>query len=284
MPKISSLEFDVYRKYIFEISGITLGDGKEYLVETRLNPLLNKFGCVSFSELYYKAKREKAIEEEIVDAISTNETSFFRDILPFELIQYKILPDLIDKRSRALSPLQKIPIRIWSAGCSTGQEIYSIAFTLETLGLDERKYDIRLYGTDVSNAAVAKASYGLYTSFELSRGLSREQIEKYFDPVDANSWKVKDQYRWLASFETNNIFDVAFSNDSFDIVFCRNVGIYFAPEDRKRMYRKLSNVLISDGYLIIGSTESLTYNTKLFVPKKYLRTVFYQPNPDAPEL
>lgn len=281
MPKISSLEFDVFRKFIFEISGITLGDGKEYLVETRLNPLIKQLGCVSFSELYYKAKRDKALEEEIIDAISTNETSFFRDVLPFELLQYKVIPDLIDKRTATISPMKKIPIRIWSAGCSTGQEIYSIAFTLEAIGLDARKYDIRLYGTDVSNAAVAKASYGLYSNFELSRGLSRQQVEKYFDRVDDHRWKVKDQYRWYASFETNTIFDAAFGRNSFDIVFCRNVGIYFAPEERKRMYRKLSDVLTSDGYLIIGSTESLTYDTKLFVPKKYLRTVFYQHNPDA---
>ncbi|MDY6906013.1 MAG: protein-glutamate O-methyltransferase CheR [Thermodesulfobacteriota bacterium] len=281
MPKISSLEFDVFRKYIFEISGITLGDGKEYLVETRLNPILRKLQCVSYSELYYKAKRDKQLEEEVVDAISTNETSFFRDILPFELLQYKIIPDLIDKRTASTRMMKKIPIRIWSAGCSTGQEIYSIAFTLEAIGLDSRKYDIQLYGTDVSNAAVAKASYGLYSNFELSRGLSRQQVEQFFDRADDHNWKVKEKYRWLASFETNNIFDVSFGHNSFDIVFCRNVGIYFAPDDRKRMYQKLCDVLTRDGYLIIGSTESLTYDTRLFIPQKYLRTVFYQPNPDA---
>jgi len=279
MAKITHIEFKVFSKYIFDVCGISLKEGKEYLIETRLSPLLEKHGCVSFSEIYYKAKRDKDLEKEIVDAISTNETFFFRDVTPFEVLQHKILPDLIDKRGRSLRPGGRIPIRILSLGCSTGQEVYTITFVLRALGLGTDMYDIRLIGVDVSNAAIAKASYGVYSEFELSRGLSPAQISQYFLKLDENRWKVKDEYRWLATFETHNIFDTSKDLGRFDIIFCRNVGIYFSPIDRIKMYEKIAAMLEPDGYLLIGATESLTYDTDRFVPKKYLRAVFYQPNP-----
>ncbi|MFZ5565130.1 MAG: CheR family methyltransferase [Thermodesulfobacteriota bacterium] len=279
MAKITPIEFKVFTKYIFDICGITLKEGKEYLVETRLSPLLEKHGCVSFSEIYYKAKRDKDLEKEIIDAISTNETFFFRDVTPFEVLQHKILPDLIDRRSAARRPSARIPIRILSLGCSTGQEVYSIAFILRTLGLGTDVYDIRVLGVDISNAAIAKASYGVYSDFELSRGLTPAQINQYFLKLDEGRWKIKDEYRWLATFETYNIFDPSRQLGRFDIIFCRNVGIYFSPIDRIKMYEKIAAMLEPDGYLLIGATESLTYDTDRFIPKKYLRAVFYQPNP-----
>ncbi len=281
MPKISPLEFKVLSRYLFDISRISLEEGKEYLVETRLSPILERWGFVSFSELYYRARRNSDLEKEIIDAISTNETYFFRDVLPFELLQYKILPDLIDKRSAVYQPPKKIPIRIWSIGCSTGQELYSIVFTLDKMGLELDQYNLRLLGTDISNAAIAKASYAHYTKFELSRGLTPEQVGKYFDKINDNSWKVKDEFRWLIAFETHNMFDARPRQEKFDIVFCRNVGIYFSPEYRQKMFHKISQILEPDGYLIIGATESLTLTTDRFIPQKYLRGIFYQPPPAA---
>lgn len=277
MPKISPLEFKAFSQYLFDISRIALAEGKEYLVETRLSPILEKWGYVSFSELYYRAKQNTDLEKEIIDAISTNETYFFRDIQPFELLKYKILPDLIDKRSPLYRPPQKIPLRILSVGCSTGQEIYSIIFTFHEMGLDQNQYNFRLLGTDISNAAVAKASYAHYSKFELSRGLNGRQVDKYFDKIDENTWKVKDEFRWLAAFDTHNLFDARSRQEKYDIIFCRNVGIYFSPEYRIKMYNKIYEILEPDGYLIIGSTESLTLDTDRFVPQKYLRGIYYQP-------
>ena len=246
-------------------------------METRLSSLVEQGGYVSFSELYYQARQDENLEKEIIDALSTNETDFFRDISPFELLQYKILPDLFDKRATRLQSSGKIPLRIWSMGCATGQEVYSIAFTLSEMGLDLDKYDIRILGTDISNAVIAKASYAHYTSFELSRGLSLQQMRKYFDQIDENDWKVKDEYRWLIFFETHNIFDARPSQKKFDIIFCRNMGIYFSPECRDQMYSKIFGLIEPDGYLVVGSTESLAQAADRFGPQRHMRTVFYQP-------
>jgi chemotaxis protein methyltransferase CheR len=277
MYKITPEEYKVFSNYILDISGIMLPSGKEYLVETRLNPILMELGCKSFAELYHKVRTDqtKTIEKKIIDAISTNETYFFRDKAPFELIQHKIIPDLIDTRSKTTQPGTPIKIRIWSAASSTGQEIYSIAIVIKELYLDPAKYEIKLLGTDISNAAITQASYGKYNKFEIARGLPPEKGRKYFNQ-DGDYWRIQDEIRSMAVFKKTNLMKPLIGIGKFDIIFCRNVAIYFTPEERSRLYEKLASVLEWDGYLLIGATESLTNDTKLFEPKKYLRTVFYQ--------
>lgn len=274
--KVTPEDFKIISKYILDISGIALDVGKEYLIETRLNPLINKLGVSSYSELVQKAKAnfKKEIENEIIDAISTNETYFFRDKSPFELLQYKIFPDLIDKRSKK-SPSAKPIIRLWSAANSTGQEIYSIAMTLIEMGVTPDKYNIRLFGTDISDAAIAQASYGLYNKFEVARGLDERRLKRYFDIKD-DRYKIKDEVRVMAQFKKMNLMVPFIGLGKFDIVLCRNVMIYFTTADRKRIYHNISKVLEPDGYLLIGSTESLVNETDLFASKKYLNSVFYQ--------
>jgi len=171
MVKVLPEEFKTLSRYILTISGICLDDSKSYLLETRLGGLLKELGCSTFSELYYKATSDKTgrIRENIIDAVTTGETLFFRDAAPFELLQHKILPDLIDKRSKSALGSSLIPIRIWSAACSTGQEIYSIAIVIKELLGDLTRYNIRLIGTDISDAAVARASYGTFNNFEIDR-------------------------------------------------------------------------------------------------------------------
>ncbi len=280
MVKITPNEFKVLSKYILEVSGIALDQGKEYLIETRLNPLLNEHGVVSFSELYTKAKVDpkKVIEKQIVDAISTNETYFFRDASPFELLQHKILPDLIDKRSSASQGKAPVQIRVWSAASSTGQEVYSIAIALKELYLDPPKYVIKLMGTDISNSAIAKASYGRYNKFEVARGLTPARLGKHFNQDGEDYWRIKDEIRGVALFKKLNLMEPFSELGQFDIIFCRNVAIYFTPQDRKKLFEKIARVLAPDGYLLIGSTESLSNETTLFSPKKYLKSFFYQLN------
>jgi chemotaxis protein methyltransferase CheR len=277
MYKITPEEYKVFTKYILDISGIVLGIGKEYLIETRLNPILTELGCKSFAELYHKVRMDQTqtIEKKIIDAISTNETYFFRDKAPFELIQHKIIPDLIDTRSKAAKPGTPIKIRIWSAASSTGQEIYSIAIVLKELYLNPAKYEILLLGTDISNAVITQASYGKYNKFEIARGLPPEKVRKYFNP-DGDYWRIQDEIRSMAVFKKINLMQPFMGLGKFDIIFCRNVAIYFNPQERSRLYEKIAGVLEPDGYLLIGATESLTNDTKLFEPKKYLRAVFYQ--------
>ena len=279
MPKvkITQNEFSLFSKYILDISGIALDAGKEYLLETRLNPLVNQLGCTNYAQLLQMAKTDfkKEIENEIIDAISTNETYFFRDKTPFELLKYKIFPDLIDKRAQKKT-FNKIPIRLWSAANSTGQEIYSIAMTLIEMGITPDKYSVQLFGTDISDAAIAQASYGVYNKFEVARGLDQRRLNAYFNKQPDDRYKIKDEIRLMAQFKKMNLMKPFVGLGKFDIILCRNVMIYFTNEDRKRIYNNISKVLEPDGYLLIGATESLVNDTDLFASKKYLNAVFYQ--------
>ncbi len=277
MTSISADEIKVLSQYIYAISGVALDASKAYLLETRFKHLLGKYGCASYMELYSKAKADRGgnMEKEIVDAITTNETLFFRDASPFEVFKHKILPDLIDARSKAF-PGRPVPLRIWSAACSTGQEVYSIAIALrEALG-NLGGFQISILGTDISDDAVSKASYGKYNKFEIERGLPMPVLHKYFTPA-GDGWRIKDELRAMATFKKFNLMKPFVGLGKFDVVFCRNVAIYFTPADKKAVFEKIAGVLEADGALIIGSTESLTGVTVAFEPKRYLRSIFYQP-------
>lgn len=276
MIKISPDEIKIVTQYIYDISGIALDEKKAYLLETRMNSLLQEEKCSSYSQLCLKARADasKKLERKIIDCMTTNETLFFRDNSPFEMFQYKILPDLIDKRSGNGSG-QPVNLKIWSAACSTGQEVYSIAIVLKELLPNQKGYTINLLGTDISDAAIAQASYGHYNKFEIERGLAQEKLQKYFSP-DGNSWKIRDDIRAMALFKKINLMQPFSGIGKFDVVFCRNVAIYFSLDDRKKLFEKIANILNPDGYLVIGSTESLTGICPLFEPKRHLRSVFYQ--------
>ncbi len=272
--KIKPDEVQLIAKYIYGISGINIEASKAYLIETRLGRILETENCSSYSEFYHKVKSDasKGLEKRIIDAITTNETLFFRDANPFELLRHKILPEVIDKRSAKAS---SIPVRIWSAACSTGQEVISIAIVLKELLGSANRYNFKLLGTDLSDAAVKQASYGSYNKFEIERGLPRERLQQYFTPDGAN-WKIKDEIRSMATFQKLNLMHPFSGLGKFDIVFCRNVAIYFTLEDRKKLFNKIADVLEPDGYLVIGSTESLTGVSPRFEPKRHLKSIFYQ--------
>ena len=275
MIKIAPAELKLISQYIQTISGIYLDQSKSYLFETRLSSIAEKQGCKSYEELHNKARQDptKKIEKEIIDAITTNETLFFRDKGPFELLQHKILPEIIDSRSSksALKPR----IKIWSAASSTGQELYSIAIIIKELLKESSRYSFTLSGTDISDAAVTQASYGKYNRFEIERGLDRKYLQKYFTLL-GDCWKIKDEIRAMVNFRKLNLMQPFTALGKFDIIFCRNVAIYFTLGDRKKLFNKLADSLADDGYLVIGSTESLTGVCPRFVPKRHLRSIFYQ--------
>lgn len=276
MTAISADELKVLTQYIYSVSGVSLDASKAYLLETRLKGLLQKYACATYLDLHAKAKNDRSgnLEKEIVDAITTNETLFFRDNSPFEVFKHKILPDIIDARSKTNSG-RSVPVRIWSAACSTGQEVYSIAIALrETLG-NLSGYNISILGTDISDDAVSKASYGKYNRFEIERGLPSQVLNKYFTPT-GDGWKIRDEIRSMAVFKKFNLMKPFAGIGKFDVVFCRNVAIYFTPADKKAVFEKIGSVLENDGSLIIGSTESLSGVTAMFEAKRYLRSIFYQ--------
>jgi chemotaxis protein methyltransferase CheR len=276
MLKISPDELKLVAQYIHDISGIYLDQSKSYLFETRLGSIATEHGCNTYKELYQKAKIEpsKTIERKIIDAISTNETLFFRDKGPFELLQHKLLPELIDARTPG-SPALKTNLKIWSAASSTGQELYSIAIIINELIPNISKYTIKLLGTDISDGAVSQASRGKYNKFEMERGLPGDKLQRYFT-MFGDSWTVKDEIRAMVQFRKLNLMLPFAGLGKFDIIFCRNVAIYFTLPDRQKLFNKIADSLADDGYLIIGSTESLTGICPRFIPKRHLRSIFYQ--------
>lgn len=276
MLKITPAEIKTVAQYIYEISGIYLDSSKAYLFETRLSSIAEEFGCKSYAELCQQSKRDpkKTIERKIINSISTNETLFFRDKSPFELLRHKILPEMIDARAPR-SPGMKTNIRIWSAAASTGQELYSIAITIKELIKNDPNYNFTLLGTDISDEAIAQASYGKYNKFEIERGLDQKVLRQYFT-LFGNTWKIKDEIRAMVNFRKYNLMQPFVGLGKFDIIFCRNVAIYFTLEDRKKLFNKIADTLADDGFLMIGSTESLSGVCPRFVPKRHLRSIFYQ--------
>jgi chemotaxis protein methyltransferase CheR len=273
MVKIKPEEIKVLSNYIYSVSGISIEASKAYLLETRFGKILEEEGLKSYSELYHKDKSDprQVLEKKIINAITTNETLFFRDTSPFDLLRHKILPDLIDVRSgKGISNL-----KIWSSACSTGQEIYSIAIVIKELLGNSNKHNLTLIGTDLSDGAVTQASAGTYNKFEIERGLPREKLQRYFKPAGGN-WKINDEIRAMATFRRMNLMQPFTGLGKFDIIFCRNVAIYFTLQDRKKLFNKIADVLEPDGYLLIGSTESLTGVCPRFVPKRHLRSIYYQ--------
>jgi len=277
--KISKEDLRLFAQYIYELTAITLGENKGYLLENRFKGLLQQENATGFRDLYNKAKADKSgrLEKAIIDAITTKETLFFRDKSPFELLKYKIIPDLIDRRRKVGTGNSPVKIRIWSAACSTGQEVYSIAIALREVLPDLSKYQISILGTDISGEAIARASYGKYNSFEIERGMSGDSLRKHFNPTEDGQWRIKDEIRAMAVFRKQNLMQPFSRFQKYDIIFCRNVAIYFSSEDKKKLFERIAGILEKDGYLIIGSTESLTGVTDKLVPKRYMRSIYYQP-------
>jgi len=273
-PTLASDERKLLSNYIYSVCGIDLDHTKHYLIESRLRTLVAQTGSGTYSELYNKARSDRsgALERAIIDAVTTGETLFFRDHAPFDLLRHKILPELIDRRTR--SAAGRIPLRIWSAACSSGQEVYSIAIVLRELLGSADKYEIRLLGTDISSQAVARASLGVYTDIEAERGLPEDARMRYF-VRRGPSWQIRDEIRAMASFRQINLMRDFSMLGQFDVIFCRNVAIYFQETDKASLFARLAKSLAEDGALIIGSTETLNGHSS-FEPKRYMRSVFYQ--------
>jgi chemotaxis protein methyltransferase CheR len=276
LATITPLEVDVLGRYIYGLCGILVDQSKAYLLESRLGPLLEEFHCRSYCELYTRAQIDASrhIPQRIIDAITTKETSFFRDQVPFDLLKFKLLPDYFD-RVRGTASGAPSRLSLWSAACSTGQEAYSIAMTLKELPIDLGHYRSAILGTDISDTALAQASYGGYNKVEMARGLPSEKIARYFQAA-GSQWRVQDELRALVSFRKLNLLESFAGLGTFDIIFCRNVAIYFSQPDRTRLFERLADHLHPAGALVIGATESLQGVTTRYLRRVYHNTAFYQ--------
>jgi chemotaxis protein methyltransferase CheR len=283
MQKITPTELTVLAKYIHEISGIVLDQSKDYLIESRLGPLLQREEFPNYSVLKNVASSDKSgrLAALIIDAITTNETSFFRDKHPFELLVHKLIPDCI-KRQMEQGEAIKPAINIWCAASSTGQEVYSVAMAIkESLG-NLNNYRINIFGTDISKAVLSVASDGRYSKIEISRGISDERLKRHFSP-DGQRWRISEELRSIIQFRQLNLLQPSSAFNKFDIIFCRYVAIYFSRENRKLLFNKLADQLKNNGVLLIGGTESIIGLTNRFSQKRIRNTTYYELNMDAQE-
>lgn len=267
-------EHKILAAHIYSICSIALDNSKGYLIESRLGQLVEDTRSSSYGDLVARARQDSSglLNRRIIDAITTNETSFFRDNSPFELLKYKIIPDLLDRRKRMSSTA---PIRIWSAACSTGQEVYSIGIALKEVLGDLGRYNVRILGTDISDQAVARASKGIYGTIEISRGLPDSIRQTWFVPRGPD-WQIRDEIRAMASFRTLNLMKDFSALGHFDVILCRNVAIYFTQADRIALFDRIGRALEPDGYLVVGAMESLSGVCPQFESKRHVRSVFYQ--------
>ncbi|MBP7933732.1 MAG: protein-glutamate O-methyltransferase CheR [Phycisphaerae bacterium] len=274
--EVSSEDIKVISRLVDDLCGIVLDETKGYLIKSRLTRIAEETGCSTFSELYYKVRyaNDKTLQTKIIDAITTNETLFFRDTTPFEAMRHKVIPDLIDEKAGTVCPRR---LRIWSAACSTGQEPYSMVMVLYELLPDAARWDIQITATDISDTAIRQASLGRYSDMEINRGMTPQMLAKYFNR-EPSGWKVKDEVRGLVAFRRINLLEPFVGLGPFDIVFCRNVAIYFSPEARRSLFLRLADTLTPSGYLFVGSSESLTDLGPRFAPHQHCRSVFYRPN------
>jgi chemotaxis protein methyltransferase CheR len=244
--------FDFLCAYLRRTSGLVLGADKRYLVESRVMPVMKRAGMNELGDLVRALEhgRVPGLAEEVVQAMTINETYFFRDRFPFDTLRHKILPRLIVARA------QQKKIRIWSAASSTGQEAYSIAMIIEESSPALSTWQVEIVGTDLSQNALATARKGLYSQFEVQRGLTPEQIQRYFTPV-GHMWQLKEQVRSRVEFRHYNLLDTYAPLGRFDLIFCRNVLIYFDADRKSDVLNRMSQILAPDGLLAIGASESI---------------------------
>jgi len=274
MIRLLPEERNAVLQHIYNICGVSLDASKDYLVEGRLGPVAESSGCRTFSELISRARADTRglLNRKIIDEITTNETLFFRDMAPFELMRHKIIPELVDRKSPGAG---RPMLRIWSAASSTGQELYSIAILLKELLGDVNKYSLRLLGTDISDQAVSRASEGVFGKIEIERGLSDTARAKFFTPHE-RGWKINDEIRAMVSFRRLNLLEDFSSLGKFDVIFCRNVAIYFNDADRKSLFDRLGRTMENEGYLVIGAMETLSGMCPQFESHRHMRSVFYR--------
>jgi len=233
--------------------GVTLLPSKTYLVRNRLRMLMDELETSDLAELIDRAQSTAGahIRDRIVDALTTHETLFFRDRLPFEALVKHIAPEI---RSRTKTGRPKM--RIWSAACSTGQEPYSIAMALMESVPTLNQFDLQILATDVSPESIAKAKMGSFPEHEMNRGTTTQQRQRFFHKT-GDLWQINDDVKRFIRFEVGNLLGGSQPNGNFDVIFCRNVVIYFSGDDPERTFKMLAGKLGTDGRLFVGCSEML---------------------------
>ncbi|SDM36152.1 chemotaxis protein methyltransferase CheR [Stutzerimonas balearica DSM 6083] len=255
-------DFEQFRTFLEKTCGILLGSNKQYLVSSRLNKLMEQQGIKSLGELVRKiqATPRSGLKEQVVDAMTTNETLWFRDTYPFEVLKNRVFPELVKSGVGQR-------LRIWSAACSSGQEPYSISMTVdeyERAAPSQPKLGVQIVATELSGAMLAASKAAEYDTLAIARGLSSERLQRYFEPKGPGRWVVKPAVRARVEFRVQNLLDSYAALGKFDIVFCRNVLIYFSADVKKDILKRIHATLKPGGYLFLGASEALNGLPELY--------------------
>ncbi len=245
-------DFELISRILKDRSGLVLSSDKAYLLESRLNPVARKYDLAGIDDLATKVRagNNEALLVDITEAMTTNESFFFRDKKPFDQFQDLVLPYMLDHRSQAKT------LRIWCAACSSGQEPYSLAMLLKEQSAKLAGWKIEILATDLSQEILDKARAGEYSQFEVQRGLPIQLLVKYFKQ-DGERWQISDEIRQMVTLKTHNLLASPAAFGRFDVVYCRNVLIYFDPETKAKVLDYIGALMPEDGFLFLGGAETV---------------------------
>jgi chemotaxis protein methyltransferase CheR len=264
-------DYEYLRKLLKDHSGLDLSSDKQYLIESRLLPLSRKAGLSDIGELVQKMKGGSAsLTTQVVEAMTTNETFFFRDKVPFEHFRNTVMPEILQARAGRKS------IRIWCAAGSTGQEPYSLAMCLKEMGAAIAGFRVEILATDLSQEVLEKSKSGIYSQFEVQRGLPIQLLVKYFKQT-GELWQINPDIRAMVAHRQLNLLHDFSPLGVFDVIFCRNVLIYFDQDTKINIFNRLAKATEPDGFLALGAAETVVGLTEAFKPYPERRGL-YRPN------
>jgi chemotaxis protein methyltransferase CheR len=264
-------DYEYLRKLLKDQSGLDLSADKQYLIESRLVPLSRKAGLPGIPELVQKMKAGSAsLVAQVVEAMTTNETFFFRDKIPFDHFRQSIMPEILKARTARKS------VRIWCAAGSTGQEPYSLAMCLKEMESQLAGWRVEIIATDLSQEVLEKSKTGLYSQFEVQRGLPIQMLVKYFKQ-NGEFWQINPDIRAMVQHRALNLLHDFSQLGTFDVIFCRNVLIYFDQDTKINIFSRLCKITEPDGFLVLGAAETVVGLTDAFKPYPDKRGL-YQPN------
>ncbi|MGO1461619.1 MAG: CheR family methyltransferase [Oleiphilaceae bacterium] len=251
--EITPQEYEAFKTFLQDACGILLGENKQYLVKSRLRRILEENNLNSLGKLLERLNSPGRgnLKEVVIDAMTTNETLWFRDNHPFRILQEKLLPEFASRSSIA-------PLRIWSAACSTGQEPYSVSMIVDEFRRQKpgKLRDVKVTATDISKSVLEVARRGEYEMIAIGRGLSSERQKQFFTPSASGGWQIRPQIKSMVEFKELNLLE-RYMQGKYDLVMCRNVLIYFSAELKKDILTRIHATLNPGGYLILGASESL---------------------------
>ena len=275
---LSAQAFHLFQKYIEEQCGIVIRDEKAYLIESRLSKFLITFGLSSFDELYRMLSQQKqtTLAEQIIDAITTNETLWFRDKTPWQALEDKLLPEYIEQIRQGVCG----KIRIWSAACATGQEPYSIAMCIDNYLAEQNIKDVTLdhfeiIATDISHTVLRMAKMGKYDNISMVRGMQESYRDKYFRQ-EGRIWLLDEKIKNSVQFRQFNLQNSFASLGLFDVIFFRYVAIYFSEQFKEEVFRKINKSLLPKGVLILGNSEVFLDYKECYEAENYKNANFYR--------